>query len=80
MYGFTDGVGYLLGSLSVFDCFWVQNSCVQKTLLLKKKQDVKDKHALREGKGHVDGPVTKNRGPNNNRKGSKTALSLPKKL
>jgi hypothetical protein len=33
---------------------------------------------LGEGKGHVDGPVTKNRGPNNNRKGSKTALSLPK--
>ena len=26
----------------------------------------------------MDGPVTKNRGPNNNRKGSRTALSLPK--
>ena len=56
--GFKDGVRYLLGSLSVRDCFSVKNKCVQKTLQEKKKEDFKDKHALGEGRGVEDGPVT----------------------
>jgi hypothetical protein len=56
----------------------VKNRCVQKTLKEKKKEDFKEKHALGEGRGVEDGPVTKNRAPNTNRKGSKTALSPPK--
>ncbi len=62
----------------MWDCFSVKNSCVQKTLQEKKKEDFKHKHALGEGRRVEDGPATKNRGRNTNRKGSKTALSLPK--
>jgi hypothetical protein len=36
----------------------VKNKCVQKTLQEKKKEDFKDKHALGEGRGVEDGPVT----------------------
>jgi hypothetical protein len=56
----------------------VKNRCVHKPLQEKKKEDFKDKHTLNKGRGAEDGPVTKNRAPNTNRKGSKTALSLPK--
>ena len=76
--GFKDGVRYLLGVFVGVGLFFGENSCVQKTLQEKKKEDFKHKHALGEGRGVEDGPATKNRGRNTNRKGSKTALSLPK--
>jgi hypothetical protein len=44
----------------------------------RKKKGLLDWPALGEGRRVYDGPVTKNRAPNINRKGSKTALSLPK--
>ncbi len=49
--GFKDRVRYLLGSLSVRDCFSVKNKCVQKTLQEKKtlktsmQQEAKAQHA-----------------------------------
>ncbi len=45
----------------------------------KKKEAFKNKHARRKSRGVEDEPAVENRGRNTNRKGPKTALSLPKK-
>jgi hypothetical protein len=73
------GEGTFWGPLSVWDCFWGENSCVQKTLQKKKKEAFKNKHARGKSRGVEDEPAVENRGRNTNRKGPKTALSLPKK-
>jgi hypothetical protein len=59
-------------------CFSGKNRWSRLTLPKEKKKGLLDWPALGEGRRVYDGPVTKNRAPNTNRKGSKTALSLPK--
>jgi hypothetical protein len=69
---------YLLGSLSDRVCFSGKNRWSRLTLPKQKGKGLLHWQTLGEGRRVYDGPVTKNRAPNTDRKGSKIALSLPK--